>query len=75
VGDRDLKAGEISRPVYSRVAGGAFQIVKLLDREPGPRFEEIADRVRRDAGHDAYVVWRKERLRACRKSEALLEGE
>lgn len=72
---RDLKVGEISRPVYSRVAGGAFQLVKLLERKPGPSFEEIADRVRRDAGHDAYVVWRKQRLKACRKSEALLEGE
>jgi hypothetical protein len=48
-------------------------IVKLIDREPPPPFESIRDRVRGDAGEEAYVVWKAEVVRAALKNEALGE--
>jgi hypothetical protein len=65
------KAGDISKPFFDN--GRGFVIVKLIDREPPPPFESIRDRVRGDAGEEAYVVWKAEVVRAALKNEALGE--
>jgi hypothetical protein len=66
-----LKVGEISRAFYSR--RGGYEILKLLERKKGDKFEEIRAQVRSDAGDQAYHLWRTNARKSALKAKTLLD--
>jgi hypothetical protein len=67
----ELDVNGISKPFFSQ--GRGYVIVKLLERKPAPAYEQLKDRIRKDAANDRYAIWRNDCTRAARISADLLE--
>lgn len=66
-----LEANGVSKPFFSQ--GRGYVIVKLLEKRPAQDFEQLKDRIRKDAANDRYTLWRNDRTRAARINEDLFE--
>jgi len=64
-----LEPGGISKPFFSR--GRGYVILKLLEVEKGPAFEEQREKVRKDAAGEEYEFWRRAVTRAAIKNLSL----
>lgn len=69
-----LKRGEISKPFYSMRAGG-YIIVKLIERQAAPAFEEIRTRIRDDAADEKFLIWKRKTLQSAVQSAAIVEDK